>query len=91
MWDWDEAKCQANRAKHGVDFAQIDGFEWADAVTWGDTRGDYGERRFLSTGVIDGRLHVCVWTVRAEAMRLISLRKANARERAQHGRAEKLH
>ena len=91
MWDWDEAKRLANRAKHGVDFAQIDGFEWAAAVTREDTRGDYGERRFLSTGVIDGRLHVCIWTVRAEGMRLISLRKANARERARHDRAEKLH
>ena len=91
MWGWDEAKRQADCAKHGVDFAQIDGFDWATAVTREDRRGDYGERRFLSTGVIDGRLHVCVWTVRAEAMRLISLRKANARERAQYGRAEKLH
>jgi uncharacterized DUF497 family protein len=91
MWDWDEAKRQANRAKHGVDFAQIDGFDWAGAVTREDTRGDYGERRFLSTGRIDGRLYVCIWTVRSGRMRLISLRKANARERAQHDRAEKLH
>jgi uncharacterized DUF497 family protein len=91
MWGWDEAKRQANRAKHGVDFAQIDGFDWAAAVTREDTRGVYGKRRFLSTGWIDGRLHVCIWTVRAEGVRLISLRKANARERAQHDRAEKLH
>jgi len=91
MWDWDEAKRLANRAKHGVDFAQIAGFDWAAAVTREDTRGDYGERRFLSTGLIGGRLYVCIWTVRAEGVRLISLRKANARERAQHDRAEKLH
>ena len=91
MWDWDKAKRQANRAKHGVDFAQLDGFDWATAVTREDTRGDYGERRFISTGLIGGRLHVCIWTVRAEGMRLISLRKANARERARHDRAEKLH
>jgi uncharacterized protein len=91
MWDWDEAKRQANRARHGVDFTHIDGFDWATAVTREDTRSDYGERRFISTGVIDGRLPVCVWTVRAGRTRLISLRKANTRERAQHGRAEKLH
>ena len=91
MWDWEEAKRQANRARHGVDFTQIDGFDWAAAVTREDTRSDYGERRLISTGVIDGRLHVCVWTVRAGRTRLISLRKANARERAQHDRAEKLH
>jgi len=91
MWDWDEAKRQANRARHGVDFAQIDGFDWATAVTREDMWGDCGERRFVSTGWMDGRLHVCIWTIRAGRTRLISLRKANARERAQHGRAEKLH
>jgi len=91
MWDWDKAKRQANRARHGVDFAPIDGFDWATAVTREDTRGDYGERRFISTGLIGDRVHVCVWTVRAGRTRLISLRKANARERAQHDRAEKLH
>lgn len=91
MWDWDEAKRRANLAKHGVDFAAIAWFDWETAVTREDTRSDYGERRFISTGRIRGGVHVCVWTGRGETMRVISLRKANARERARHDREEKLH
>ncbi len=89
--EWDEAKRRANLAKHGVDFARIAGFDWQRAVTREDTRGDYGEARFVSSGRLDGHLHVCVWTIRGEAIRLISLRRANARERTKHERDEKLH
>jgi uncharacterized DUF497 family protein len=47
-----------------------------------DERRDYGEIRRLAFGRIDGRLHVCVYTDRGEIRRIISLRKANAREKA---------
>lgn len=40
-WDWDEAKRQANLAKHGVDFALIAGFEWTSADIKMDGRFDY--------------------------------------------------
>ena len=91
MWDWDEDKRQTNRAKHGVDFAEIELFDWPNAVTREDTRGDYGERRFISTARLHGRLHVCVWTLREGKARIIGLRKANPRERARHAAEEKLH
>jgi uncharacterized DUF497 family protein len=80
MWDWDEAKRQANRAKHGVDFAQIDGFDWGTCTHARDHRMDYGELRVVSAGYIGGRLHLVVWTPRGETRRIISLRKANDRE-----------
>ncbi len=38
MWDWDEAKRQANRLKHGIDFAELQDFDWPSAVTREDTR-----------------------------------------------------
>ena len=56
-----------------------------------DARGDYGERRFISTARLRGRVHVCVWTLRDGQPRIISLRKANTRERARHAAEEKLH
>jgi Uncharacterized protein conserved in bacteria len=77
--EWDDAKDQSNRAKHGVSFDLIEGFDWESALTREDARGDYGERRFVSLGEIDNRLYVAVWTMR-ETIRLISLRKANKRE-----------
>lgn len=78
--EWDPAKNESNLAKHGVSFEAIERFDWGDALTREDARNEYGERRFVSMGRIDGRLYVAVWTMRKER-RLISLRKANARER----------
>jgi uncharacterized DUF497 family protein len=77
---WDEAKRAANFRKHGVDFANVDGFGWESADIATDQRRDYGETRCLATGMIGDRLHVLVFTVRDEDVRLISLRKANGRE-----------
>lgn len=90
MWGWDETKRRANLAKHGVDFAEVERLDWEHAVTRTDTRGAYGEPRFVSSVPLDGRLHVCVWTLRDGAPRLISLRKANPREIRTHA-AQKLH
>jgi uncharacterized DUF497 family protein len=81
MHDLDEAKRQANLAKHGVDFAEAAQFDWDSAVTVRDVRRDYGEPRLHSTGLISGRLHILIWTPRAAGARIISLRRANPRER----------
>lgn len=77
---WDNAKRIRNAEKHGVDFAAIEGFHWDGALTVEDTRGEYGEPRFVSIGLIGDRHHVAVWTQRDDGIRLISLRKANKRE-----------
>ena len=81
MWDWDEDKRQANLAKHGVDFADIDRFDWPLASEWIDVRFDYGEVRKVAVGTIDARLFVAVFTERGAFRRVISLRKANEREK----------
>ena len=49
-------------------------------VTAADIRLDYGEPRFTTVGVLDGRMVILVWTPRGEARRIISMRKANERE-----------
>lgn len=91
MFEWNEAKRRANLDKHGVDFEDVWDLDWINAVTREDTRSTYEERRFISTGILDGRLHVCVWTERGGKRRIISLRKANPRERKLHEQAQKLH
>jgi uncharacterized DUF497 family protein len=55
-------------------------FEWDSALIVEDIRKDYGERRFQALGLIEGRLHVLVFTPRAGKTHVISLRKANKRE-----------
>ena len=79
-YEWDDAKAEANLAKHDVAFDAMHFFEWETAVEVVDDRFDYGEERFIAYGFIGVRLHVCAYTMRGEAIRVISLRKANKKE-----------
>ena len=81
MWDWDEPKRQATLLLRGVDFAMVTDFDLGAAVIDPDERRDYGEARFKATGMIGGRLFIVIFTPRGERFRLISLRKANTREK----------
>ena len=84
-YEWDENKCEANLAKHDVDFDTVRGFDWQTAQVFEDLRFDYGERRFWALGLIEDRLHVLAFTLRDNAVRVISLRKANRREVTYYG------
>jgi uncharacterized DUF497 family protein len=77
---FDSAKNERNVAIRGISFERAVAFEWDSALIVEDTRKDYGERRFQALGLIDGRLHVLVFTPRADRTHVISLRKANGRE-----------
>ena len=79
-YEWDEGKRQANIIKHGVDFAEMERFQWDSALTEPDLRRNYDEPRFIALGNIGNRLHVVVFTMREESTRIIGLRKANERE-----------
>lgn len=81
MWDWDEPKRQATLLLRGLDFAMVHHFDLDTAVIDPDGRRDYGEARFKATGMIEGRLFIVIFTPRGERFRLISLRKANEREK----------
>jgi len=78
--DWHESKRRANFLKHGVDFHEVAAFDWDNALVKIDTRRDYGELRWIALGSIRRRLHVMVYSRRSDAIRLISLRKADRRE-----------
>lgn len=54
-------------------------------LTVEDDRQDYGEDRFITIGFLDATMVVLVWTPRDGAHRIISMRKANERERALYG------
>lgn len=81
LFVWDDRKRAANLRKHGVDFAIVERFEFDTALVVIDDRKDYGEARYRAFGVIDDRLHVLVFTARGAQTRVISLRRANDRER----------
>lgn len=53
--------------------------EWDNVVITNNNRR--GEVRFVAYGYINDRLHVVVYTIRADAVRrIISIRKTNLRE-----------
>ena len=79
-YQFDAAKARANLAVHGIDFGTAAEFDWDSALVLEDSRRDYGEPRFIGIGLIGNRVHVMVFTPRGEMVRIISLRKANARE-----------
>jgi hypothetical protein len=83
--EFDAAKDEINRLKHGVSLVlgaevlmnrigQID-----------DDRRDYGEARFNAFGLVNGRLFVCSYTMRGPTYRLISVRKASKQEQRRWG------
>lgn len=78
-FEWDAAKNGSNLQKHGVDFVfATRAFADQNAVTVQLVRG--GETRSATLAAIEGRVFVIVWTIRSGFVRIISARKANARE-----------
>ncbi len=80
-YQWDKEKAKANLLKHGVSFADaVTVFSDDAALTIEDD--DPHEQRFVTIGMdILGRLLVVVYTWRGRHTRVISARKATARER----------
>lgn len=78
--EFDPDKRDKTLAERGLDFAQAGEVFAGVNVTAEDARFDYGEPRFTTVGVLDGRMVILVWTPRGEVRRIISMRKANERE-----------
>jgi len=80
-YEWDEAKNHLNFAKHGLDFEDAELVFIGPCVTFADDRFDYGEERLITLGLLAGRAVVIAHAPRGEATRIISMRKANRREK----------
>ena len=63
-YEWDEAKRLANLKKHGVDFEDIDEFDWPNSIEWIDGSEDYAEERILALGPFRGRIYSVAYTER---------------------------
>ena len=79
--EFNETKRNKTLQERGLDFARA--FEIFDGIhfTGQDKRMDYKEDRFITVGWMDDSLVVMVWTPRGEVRRIISMRKANDREK----------
>ena len=85
--EWDGKKRNKALVERGLDFADVPRVDWDKAFTIEDTRVDYAEGRFVTTAPINNRLRVFAWCWRGEVLRIISLRKANERERSKYEKA----
>ena len=83
--EFDPAKRTATLQSRGLDMARAGEVFAGATLTVEDDRRDYGEDRFITIGFLDGAMVVLVWTPRGAAHRVISMRKANERERALYG------
>jgi uncharacterized protein len=83
-FEWDETKRKSNIKKHGIDFVDapliFDGY----TLTIEDDRFDYREERFVTFGILDGRVVAIVHTESAELIRIISIRKATKYEEKEY-------
>lgn len=78
-YEWDERKRLSNLEKHGLDFFDADVvFESSHVIT---PSPDSREERFLAIGTFDGRFVTVIYTMRGEAIRVISFRRARHEER----------
>lgn len=81
QFEWDAAKNAANVAKHRLAFADAAECFRHPMLVAEDSRVDYGERRMVGVGTMDGVVIVVVFTERDGKIRIISARKANRYER----------
>ena len=75
-FEWDGEKAARNEQKHGVPFAfAARVFLDENRLEWADTRGHYGEPRWITIGLIEGFEIAVAYTLRGGVIRLISASK----------------
>jgi uncharacterized DUF497 family protein len=81
---YDPRKSERNLRLRGISFERASAFDFDSATFDRDTRKEYGEIRTFALGYIGESLHALVFTVRDGVIRVISLRRANRKERKKY-------
>ena len=77
--EFDPEKNARNIRDRRLSFERAIDFDFVSAKFAEDLRRDYGERRYMALGRLDGRIHVLVFCEAPEGIRVINFRKPNAR------------
>lgn len=88
MIEFDPEKEARNREVHGISLKAAETLLTGRTLDRIDDRRNYGETRVIAIGEIGGVEYVCVYTRRGDALRPISLRRANRKERDAYRKAE---
>ena len=81
---YDPTKSERNERERGMPFGLAADFDWSSALIVEDTRQAYPERCYQALGFIGEHLCMLVFTPRDGAVHVISLRRANQRERTRY-------
>ena len=83
--EFDPEKREQTLIHRGLDMADAELVLNSNNLSFPDLRNEYGEERFISIGLIEGRMVYIAWTLRNGVYRIISMRKANDREQKKYG------
>ncbi len=88
-FEWDEAKAAANIRKHKISFQEARRvFDDLFILIEQDLNEDFGEDRYIATGIVEGLLLTVIYTERGVRIRIISARKADNNEQRKYYRSQ---
>jgi uncharacterized protein len=79
--EFDPEKREHTIQTRGLDMADAVLIFESDNLTFENNSKDFGEPRFMTVGFLQKRMIILVWTMRGDKRRIISMRKANDREK----------
>jgi len=85
-FEFNPDKSAANLAKHGLELKDGLAMNLDEAVIIENVRVDYRETRYRAFGRINGSGYCLAFTLRGDAIRLISFRRAHEKEMARYGK-----
>jgi uncharacterized DUF497 family protein len=88
---FDPAKSARNVRLRGLSFERVADFSFDTAIYANDERNAYPEVRVVAVGMLGDRVHVVCFTEVPGGIRVISFRKANAREVRRYAQARRTH
>jgi uncharacterized DUF497 family protein len=84
-FEWDDAKAASNLGHHKITFEQArDVFTDPFIVEWIDDGQAEHEQRFNALGMVENRLLFVAYSMRGDAIRIISARRAEPFERRRY-------
>ena len=79
--EYDPVKDRLNRQKHGVGLDAAVAIFATPSVQWTSLRESHGKVRHVAVGLLEGLELTCVFTMRREVARIISVRRSRHEER----------
>jgi uncharacterized DUF497 family protein len=79
--EFDPVKDRINREKHGIGLEAAAAIFATPSVQWMSPRDHHGEVRYVAVGLLEGLEFTCVFTMRNQVPRIISVRRSRHEER----------